>query len=293
MRACATGCLVVLWVLQAASASGGCGPGATRPVVHGERQEALASAPPSNTARAQRLIELFKQAGLTDIRTQPIEGRDGRYNVIATLPGDVAETIVVGAHVDFVARGPGLIGLMAHGQGVIDNWSGATLVASLANAVHAASHRRTFVFVGFDIEEEGLLGSRYYVSQLSPEQRRRIVGMVNLECLGVSSLKIFQNGSAGDLIALATRISAETSILVQPTILRNTPADSAPFLAAGIPAITFHSLEPQDFKLLHSYADRYDAIDPDRFEQQYRYLLAYLLALDAHQGPMSPEASGG
>ena len=293
MRARAKVCLVLLWVLQSASSLAGCGPGATRPVVHGERQEELANAPQSNAARAQRLIELFKRAGLSDIRNQPIEGHDGRYNVIATLPGDVAETIVVGAHVDFVARGSGLIGLVAQGQGVIDNWSGATLVASLANALHASSRHRTFVFVGFDIEEWGLVGSRYYVSQLSPEERGRILGMVNLECLGVSSLKIFQNGSANALIALATRISAQTSIPVQPMILRNTPADSTAFMTAGIPAITFHSLEPQDFKLLHSYSDRYDAINPDRFEQQYHYLLAYLLALDAHEGRMSPDVTGG
>lgn len=293
MRARAKVCLVLLWALQSASSSGGCGPGATRPVVHGERQEELANAPRSNAARAQRLIELFKQAGLSDIRKQPIEGHGGRYNIIATLPGDVAETIVVGAHVDFVARGGGLIGLMAQGQGVIDNWSGATLVASLAKALQTSSHHHTFVFVGFDIEEFGLVGSKYYVSQLSPEERSSILGMVNLECLGVSSLKIYRNGSAGDLVALATRVGAEKSIPVQPMILRDTPADSAAFLRAGIPAITFHSLETQDFKLLHSYSDRYNAIDPDLFEQQYRYLLAYLLALDARGGRMSPEVGGG
>jgi len=36
-----------------------------------------------------------------------------------------------------------------------------------------------------------------------------------------------------------------------------------------------------------------DVLHPDLFEQQYRYLLAYLLALDAHEGRISPDVGGG
>ena len=259
----------------------GCGSAAqhaARPVPGEELLAELADAPQSDSQRGKKLIVLFKQAGLRDIRKQPIAGYDGRYNVIATLPGESLDTIVVGAHYDFSLPG----------QGVIDNWGGATMLANLAQALSAKPRRNTFVFVGFDLEEWGMLGSRHYVAHLAPQQRQRIRAMVDMDCLGVSCLKIWLTGSARDLVAIGTEVARQESIKVQTRELHGVGADSDSFMRAGIPAIMFDSLEIEDFSLVQCERDQYEAVRPTSFVEHHRYLLAFLEALDAHQGNISP-----
>ena len=112
----------------------------------------ISDAPMENGERGQRLKELFAQAGCPadKLSTQPVANVD-EPNVICTVPGETDSEIVVGAHFDHVK----------HGRGVIDNWSGASLLASLLESVRAAPRQHTFVFVGFTAEERGLLESAY------------------------------------------------------------------------------------------------------------------------------------
>src|SRR5271157_953505 len=103
-------------------------------------------------------------------------------NVICVLPGGTDEIIVVGAHTDKVTTA---------GDGVVDNWSGASLLPSLFFSLTAEKRRHTFVFVGFTGEERGMIGSAYYADHLTPEQRARIEAMVNMDSLGLSPTKVW------------------------------------------------------------------------------------------------------
>ncbi len=95
-------------------------------------------------------------------------------NVIAELPGESPETVVVGAHFDSVWRGPG----------VIDNATGVEGVRRIAERLVGRSHHRTLAFVAFAAEEYGLIGSRYYVDEANTRgELDRIVGVVNLDCI--------------------------------------------------------------------------------------------------------------
>jgi hypothetical protein len=85
-------------------------------------------------------------------------------NVIAVLAGSDAtlrsEAVVVGAHMDHLGR----VGGIVH-PGADDNASGTAAVLQMASALAAASQRpkRTIVFAFWTGEEEGHLGSDYYV----------------------------------------------------------------------------------------------------------------------------------
>ncbi|MBI2931990.1 MAG: M28 family peptidase [Planctomycetes bacterium] len=81
-------------------------------------------------------------------------------NVAGILPGgDLAhEFVVLGAHHD--ARGV-INGKIQNGAD--DNASGVAMIIELARAFARAPARRTLVFVTFDAEEDGLIGSREYV----------------------------------------------------------------------------------------------------------------------------------
>ncbi len=113
-------------------------------------------------------------------------------NVIGILDGsDPAlknEAIVIGAHYDHLGRGgPGSLaqreGDVHHGAD--DNASGVAGILELARAFSSQrpKPRRTIVFIAFGGEEEGLLGSNYYVNHpLVP--LANTVAMINLDMIG-------------------------------------------------------------------------------------------------------------
>ena len=81
----------------------------------------------------------------------------------------------MGAHYDRVSAG----------NGVVDNWSGASLLPSLYEAVKGQPREHTYIFIGFTDEEKGLVGSRFYVRQMMKQQVAATDAMVNMDTLGL------------------------------------------------------------------------------------------------------------
>jgi len=93
-------------------------------------------------------------------------------NVVAVLPGRDPklrkEYIVLGAHLDHLGQGErhSLGGPEARGQvhpGADDNASGTAMVVELARELKRARPKRSILLLHFAGEEEGLLGSQYWV----------------------------------------------------------------------------------------------------------------------------------
>ncbi len=108
------------------------------------------------------------EATLTEITT---------FNVLADTPGGRADrTVIVGAHLDSVAEGPG----------INDNGSGTAAI--LETALQMAelgiepTNRVRFAFWGG--EEDGLIGSDYYVSQLTARQLKEHAVNLNFDMVG-------------------------------------------------------------------------------------------------------------
>ncbi len=112
-------------------------------------------------------------------------------NVIGILEGSDAklkhEAIIIGAHYDHLGRGGS--GSLAQREGEVhhgadDNASGVAGVLELARLFTTGSKpRRTILFMAFGGEEEGLLGSNYYVNHpIVP--LANTVAMINLDMIG-------------------------------------------------------------------------------------------------------------
>ena len=246
--------------------------------------EELKDAPHTYADRTEKLVALFQQAGLTEVRKQEAASSSPAAqlaNVIATLPGKSEDCIVVGAHTDFVMTG----------TGVIDDWSGASMLTNIAQTLAPLPRKHTFLFIGFTLEEVGSVGSFRYVRRLSLQEKNRISAMVNLDCLGVSKPCVWQTGSADALEALAGRVAEEEKVALAIRQLTRVGADSDAFMAADIPAITFHSLRTEDLDLIDSPRDRFEAMDSDNYVEQYHFLVHYLLALDQLTEPIDPANS--
>ena len=86
-------------------------------------------------------------------------------NIIAqTRDGDPENCVMLGGHSDSVPEGPG----------INDDGSGSMTVLEIATQLAKFRINNCVRFAWWAGEEEGLLGSDYYVSVLSPEENQRI-----------------------------------------------------------------------------------------------------------------------
>jgi hypothetical protein len=86
------------------------------------------------------------------------------YNVIAeSKGGDKNHVVVVDAHLDAI-----------YGSGMLDNASGSATILDLAQKMKNVNPRNKLRFIWFGGEELGLLGSSYYVNNLSKTELSHI-----------------------------------------------------------------------------------------------------------------------
>ena len=160
--------------------------------------------------------------------------------------------MLVGAHLDSVAAGPG----------ANDNASGSAAVLELARAFADRPERERLTFALFGAEEEGLWGSRRYVERLGEATARRLRGMVNLDMVAVGDR--FEIGSAGersrDLQRRGLDAAAELGLRARPFDAGGS-SDHASFSAAGVPAVMIHWREDPNY---HPPTDTIDKLDPEK-----------------------------
>ena len=224
--------------------------------------------------REATLRQMFTEAGCDDqhLSEQPVKGSK-LPNVVCLLPGTSDKVIIVGAHFDHVSEG----------DGVVDNWSGASLLPSLFEAVKFQPRKHTYIFIGFTDEEKGEIGSRFYARQMTKEQVAATDAMVNMDTLGLAPAKVWATHSDKNLIIMLIRVA---KILNTPVTAVNVEqvgsSDSEQFAERKIPRITIHSLTQKswDARILHSSKDKLSAINLDDYYQTYRLVAAYLAFLD-------------
>jgi Peptidase family M28/PA domain len=174
------------------------------------------------------------QARTTRVRiaVSAVSRRARAANVIADLPGRRSGTVLLGAHLDSVANGPG----------INDNGSGSVLVLEVARQARRLGVRRArglrFAFWGG--EELGLLGSSAYVQSLSGRGRSELLGVLNFDMVGSPNFGRFvydgersPPGSAR-IEALFSAHFAARGLDAEELPLGG-GSDHAPFAQAGIP----------------------------------------------------------
>ncbi len=97
------------------------------------------------------------------------------FNVLAeTGTGDDSNVVMAGAHLDSVQEGPG----------INDNGTGSAALLETAIQMQRVKPTNTVRFAWWGAEEEGLLGSEYYVANLSEEQADDIALYLNFDMIG-------------------------------------------------------------------------------------------------------------
>ncbi len=105
-------------------------------------------------------------------------------NVLGMIPGvNKNEYVVVGAHFDHLGMDTSLVGDQIY-NGADDNASGVSAVMQIAKAFveRGVQPQRNVIFAFWDGEEEGLLGSQYFVQNCS--FINQVKGYLNFDMIG-------------------------------------------------------------------------------------------------------------
>ncbi|HWP01923.1 MAG TPA: M28 family peptidase [Gemmatimonadaceae bacterium] len=190
-------------------------------------------------------------------------------NVVATVPGrDPAlrgQYVVLGAHFDHL--GSSSEGALDTGtairNGADDNASGTAALLALAQRLARRPMARSAIVAFFSGEEQGLLGSAYFV-QNSPVPLDSMVAMVNFDMVGRlrnDRLIVYGVETARELRAILDSANGG------PTRLRLAavgdgfgPSDHSSFYAKGIPVLHFFTDLHEDY---HRATD-----DPEKLDLQ-------------------------
>ncbi|WP_299932044.1 M20/M25/M40 family metallo-hydrolase [uncultured Nocardioides sp.] len=163
------------------------------------------------------------------------------YNVLAeTEAGDDANTVMAGAHLDGIQDGAGMN----------DNGAGAAALLETAIQMAKVKPTNTVRFAWWGAEEDGLLGSEYYVSQLSEEQADDIALYLNFDMIASANYMfgVYDGDNSGGTAApgFIPEGSAEIEDVFEKYYAdRGEPfqdtefsgrSDYGPFIAVGIPA---------------------------------------------------------
>lgn len=240
-------------------------------------------------------------------------------NVIGVLHGTDPqlknEAIIIGAHYDHLGHGgSGSLAVNSTDihHGADDNASGTSAVIELARQfAKAKNNKRTLIFVAFSGEEEGLLGSKFYVNNPAWPLEKTIA-MINLDMVGRlndGKLTVGGIGTASEWkqtveddnrsfffgvpgSRAVREVSFEKGQQVEKTPPNFTlqlnedgfgPSDHSSFYGKKIPVLFFFTGTHTDY---HKPSDTFDKINYDGLTRVTNYVGEIVRSVDAN--PVKP-----
>ena len=193
-------------------------------------------------------------------------------NVEMLLPGEDPklkdEYIILGAHFDHLGMGgPGsgsrALDTIGIHHGADDNASGVAMMMELAEkfAKTKGSHKRSIICLAFSGEEEGLLGSKYFVSDPGIDLSKVNV-MINMDMVGrLNETNNLQIGGVGTAAGLKDIVYAHTDTSIIKLTLSEEgygPSDHSSFYGKNIPVLFYFTGAHMDY---HTPKDTWEKIN--------------------------------
>ena len=186
------------------------------------------------------------------------------HNVVAELPGEIAETIVLTAHYDSTSLS----------QGAYDNMSGSVGLLGVAEYFLTHAHRYTLRFVWCGSEERGLLGAKAYV-QAHEEVLKQLVLNINLDMIGCIMGKFIACCSTEEaLVSYINYFGSEQGFGIS-TKQDVYSSDSTPFADQGVPALSFARIAPSNTATIHNSYDTAALMSGEQMEKDIAFIAAF------------------
>ncbi len=215
-----------------------------------------------HAADAVALVKNRAKTARIVIRQREYEGES--HNVIAEIPGESDEWIVLSAHYDTTS--------LSHGA--YDNMSGCAGLLGVMEALGSKKNRYGLRFVFCGSEERGLLGSKAYVRDHESELEK-IALNINLDMIGTIMGKFIARVSAEDKLAhylsymgaeLGFPVSAATGVY---------SSDSTPFADKGVPAVSLARIASKDVAPIHCRYDLADVLSMEQLQKDIAFITEF------------------
>jgi hypothetical protein len=196
-------------------------------------------------------------------------------NVVGFIPSEDPnreESILITAHYDHLGKD------LVNGDfypGANDNASGMAVLLETARVLSSNCYIPSIniVFIAFSGEEEGLLGSAYYIENpMFPLDKT--LAVLNMDMAGTGTGDIYAGTKFPDLIKMIEN-SADILKMKVP-ISKNLVyggSDQLLFARKNIPAVFFIRSNPTGLGDYHTPLDTVDTVDPENLAQQARLIL--------------------
>lgn len=197
------------------------------------------------------------------LRTKTSKGT----NVLGLLPGDGSsdEIIIIGAHMDHLGYGGKGSGSLRPDEDTIhngadDNASGIAGLLELAEKLSAKPLNRAVLFIAFDAEEKGLLGSKHFVDNPVLDLENVAV-MLNMDMIGRlkdSTLTVGGTGTSPLFELLLDSLQQKHQLNIAYSKEGFGPSDHSSFYAKDIPVLFFFTGAHEDY---HKPSDDWEKIN--------------------------------
>ena len=235
---------------------------------------------PGVNLNAKDAIELIRD----DVQTVRIvlkqeECKGQSHNVVLELPGQVEETIAFTAHYDSTSLS----------QGAYDNMSGCAGLLHMAEYFAAHPHRYSLRFIWCGSEERGLLGSKAWVAA-HPEEVKQTVLNINLDMIGCIMGKFIACCTTEEALTHYIRYFGQElgfGIEVKQDVYSS---DSTPFADAGVPAVSFARIAPNNTATIHNSYDTAAVMKAEHMLKDMDFILEFAKRMaNAHHCPVARE----
>ncbi len=186
------------------------------------------------------------------------------HNVVATIPGELDEYVVLSAHYDTTP--------LSHGA--YDNMSGCAGLLGVMEQLKDVRNHYGIKFVFFGSEERGLLGSKAYLRDHEADLEKMALN-VNLDMIG-SIMGKFICGVAAEekLTGYISYMGAEVGFPVSAkTDIYS--SDSNSFADKGVPALTFARAAGNAYAPIHCRYDRKDVLSMKQMQRDIDFIAAF------------------
>ena len=216
-----------------------------------------------NAKDAVRLVE--NEVKTVRIVLDQDEWAGQSWNVILDIPGEVDEWIVLTAHYDSTSLS----------TGAYDNMSGSIGILAMAEHFMTVPHRYGIRMILCGSEERGLLGSKAYVAN-HPELVEKVVLNVNLDMIGSIMGKFHACVTAEEKLCHYIEYFASEmgfGIGVRQGVYSS---DSTSFADAGVPAISFARLAPNNTGTIHNSYDTLKLMKGEHMAADIAFIQAFV-----------------
>ena len=220
---------------------------------------------PGVNINAKDAIELIRKgASSAKIVLKQEEYTGHSHNVVLDLPGEVDEYIALTAHYDSTSLS----------QGAYDNMSGSVGILGIAEHFAKHPHRYGLRFIWCGSEERGLLGAKAYCE--NEEAMAKCVLNINLDMIGCIMGKFIACCTSEEKLCHYVEYFGSEygmSVGVKQDVYSS---DSTPFADAGVPAMSFARIAPQNTATIHNSYDTLAVMSNEQMVMDIDFLCAFV-----------------